>query len=194
MVRLRHRVEARWQAARDSRSGALLTLEQSGGITVASTRYVWSLHAEADRASNEALVRLHTDNEPLIVEIRNRAWAVIRAEELGATKSVHHRRLGHSLAEWETVASCAAHDVGAVVSGLNRIIDRYWARLATAHRALRSDGPAASTSPLQPRRIVRDDRWSRPLDLLPHRCSPNPAVPAAVIDRAVEIVVFGATA
>jgi hypothetical protein len=192
---MRHRAEARLQATRDVGSAALIRLEQAAdGTTVASTPYILSLHAEAERASDEALVRLHRDNAALIVEIRDRAAAVVRAREQGRPENPHYKRLQQNLTKWATAAECVGNELGAVVAGLNGVIDRYWARLSPRHPAFASSGPAASESVPKALPIVRSERWSNSRDLLPRLTEPSRPGSTEVLDRAIEIVVFGATA
>jgi hypothetical protein len=195
LVRIRHRVEARLQAARDIGSAALITSEQAAdGATFASTPYIRIMHAEAERASDDALVRLHRDNQALIVEIRVRAAAVVRARERGRPQHPHHARLQESITKWETAADRAGNELGAVVEGLNKLVNRYWARLIPKQPAFTSSGRADPASAPKPLPIVRNERWSSPRDLFPRQTKPSRLGSTEVLDRAVEIVVFGATA
>ena len=183
VARLRLRVEIPWRAVRDRGRIDPAAASETAFDGRIATPFLLRLQDEADRASHTALLRLHHDNAVLLVEIQDRARAVVQAQERGERETVHHRRLGHDIAQWEIVASCAAESVGAVVADLNRMVDRYW--------GLVTSSTAAGTFLPPPRRIVRDALWDHPRALIPLRTTPQPATADTVLDRALAAVVVG---
>lgn len=192
----RRRTGARYAARRDARDGTRIGVEQTAdGGRAAYTPYLEENRHASDRAVTQVVAMLLRENGCLIREIHARAAAVVHHHDvLGQHDTVHHRRFADDLSAWFAVTQAAALHADAVVAMFNQTIVVYWGELGRRHPALREDTHHSEINGLRPAPIVRNIRWSHPLDLIPplppraHDTRPQNAM-----NRAIRIVAMATT-